>query len=131
MIEREIDDINTYLDAYPPDVVAAALDARAQRPNAEITPGHKWRLHEGATDTIPQGHDWTELQGRIYIRSSASATSTKTRGTPEHRRLTGLSCPKCGSGTMFAEKICSGCPDAKKGHKQRIICNDCNHVTLM
>lgn len=141
--EQDIDTINTFLNAYLPDVVRAALKRR----NIILALDRKesgWRIW--TQPGIPEAPvNWTRINGKVYYNDDAPPVSTVPDSVrEEHLRrkfkkekadtsiapVQALKCPECGA-SMYKEGVCPGCEEGKKGYRIRLLCGECDKTILL
>jgi len=130
-MESQKDQIRSFLSAFPRKIVISALkDFYLRGSEGKVKGG--WRRHESGKD-IPPGHDWTVINGKVFIRSSTqdaktveSATNLSKSTTPQKSHEL-LKCPKCGD-RAFRSSVCPNCAKGKAGIRNQYICGECNFV---
>lgn len=130
---REVDTILTFLSAYLPTVVKAALKKRNAHLRGErIKDG--WTIYTG--EWPPASGQWMKLGNVTYTRGmpippeySAAPVSAASRSTGNGTKTdlsmkpTDCKCPACGE-VMAWEPICPGCALGKMGFSGRYVCMD-------
>lgn len=156
--DEYIDQIYRFLTAYPFDQSKEAfilLNRERLKVKVDLVSSTKerfeslgWKeLAESIVD-IPEGHEWTKINDKIYVRESSAIlnevqarTSKRTAeredaaaiaSGPSGKKRTGTRtdlsmkptdkvCPLCGE-VMAWEPICPGCKLGRQGFKGRYVC---------
>jgi len=131
--QEQLDNILTFLGAYPRDAMKAALkewnarymaELRGERVHAET----EWKEWEGE-GTPPRPYEWVQHEGKTFFRNPperiarSNARAEQTKGERRESR-----CPFCGD-IAFGQGVCAKCAKGKAGIKTQWICgNDPEHV---
>ena len=132
--EKTMDTINAFLDAFPQDLLRAALKKRSLFLRGQrIENG--WKIWTGSEPPGPP-LGWMKVGSVIYYRkdgppeTSAPVSREKSRKTDTGvSTVDGLKCPECGA-AMYKEGVCPGCEDGKKGYRIRLLCGECDKTIL-
>lgn len=132
--ERQLDSINSYLDAYPADLVRQALRRRQRHARGERIAGG-WRIWTGPGETPPKPFEWRKINGVVQYRDpppaehrfqAPPAAKPRSQDRPKtdlSMKPTDKTCPLCGE-VMAWEPICPGCALGRMGFAGRYVCMD-------
>lgn len=138
--KKQLDEIVSFLDAYPENIVSAAIKhIRLYRRGERIDSGWKLWTQPGIP---PKTYEWRMVGKLIQYRdktsfssppqeaSSQNADRRRARTDASTYEVPGLACPKCGA-AMYKEGVCPGCEDGKKGYRIRLLCGECDKTILL
>jgi len=132
--ERQLDSINSYLDAYPADLVRQALRRRQRHARGERIAGG-WRIWTGPGEIPPKPLEWRKINGVVQYRDpppaehrfqAPPAAKPRSQDRPKtdlSMKPTDKTCPLCGE-VMAWEPICPGCALGRMGFAGRYVCMD-------
>jgi len=129
-----VDTILTVLSAYSRAEVREAVKAYAVR-KFDGRKKEGWKFLPPGED-VPEGYDWTELNGKRYIRESGWGAVTSEEQHPRqdfrqkssekrHRMKSNVlaTCPVC-KRRAYPQPICRSCDKGKAGLRYQWICGD-------
>lgn len=134
--EKDLDQIRTFLTAWPITAVKKALKEYALG-ERDFRSSQGWRLWTG--EGLPEKpNEWKKIGAVIYYRNPPTpeeSTAEITTGAPpkspartKEARPGKLICPQCGA-DAFAQAVCPACAKGKAGIRRQYICGeDSNHI---